>query len=116
MRLHAVLAVVAVAVLFAGCLKTVGSAGASACAALSGKDQDHCYQGIAVKTGNTDLCAYIQAADFKQYGSKPPKDKCYLMIAENTGDKSICDKIVGGTMSYTKAECLDNIRTGKKTN
>jgi hypothetical protein len=115
MKQWLVLAVTALVLSSAGCIKEAAAAASKACGALSGKNQDHCYQGIAVRTDNPDMCEFIQAEDFKQYGSKPPKDKCFLMIAENTGDKALCDKIRGGTYSYTKEGCLENIRTGKKT-
>lgn len=84
----------------------------SSMACAFNEDSDHCYQGMAVQSGNADTCEKIEGENFT--GENPPKDKCYLMNAVNTGDYSLCDKIAGGFMSYTKEECIAEVAISKK--
>jgi|GEM_PF-4457061 len=81
------------------------SQASAGCGLLDGKDQDHCYQAIAVEAGDPRGCGRIEGHGWK--GQNPPKDKCYLLIAEKTGEISACDKIKGGMNSYTQKGCRE---------
>ena len=71
-------------------------------------DDVHCYQEVAVNSGNADECDKVPQKEGYTM-SNPPEDKCHLMIAENTGDPTACNDVKGGPGSYTKAECLENV-------
>ncbi|MFA6048824.1 MAG: hypothetical protein WC792_02660 [Candidatus Micrarchaeia archaeon] len=103
-------AVLVFSVALAGCL---GGAADLGCGLLSGKDRDHCYQGLGTTFNDGSLCPKIQGADFKSVGSNPPKDKCYLMVANNTENFDTCNNIEGGLYSYSPAECVDNVASKK---
>ncbi len=75
-------------------------------------DSDHCYQQMAVQSGNANTCEKIKGESFE--GQNPPKDKCYLMSAVSQGDYNLCGKIKGGLVSYSKDQCLLEVAIGKK--
>lgn len=71
-------------------------------------DDVHCYQEVAVSSGDADECDMIPQKE-GYTSSNPPQDKCHLMIAENTGDPTACNDMKGGFGSYTRDECLENV-------
>ena len=71
-------------------------------------DDVHCYQEVAVNSGEADECEKVPQKE-GYTTSNPPQDKCHLMIAENTGDPTACDDMKGGVGSYTREECLENV-------
>ncbi|MDO8584171.1 MAG: hypothetical protein Q7R83_03265 [bacterium] len=92
------------ALLLPGC-NLVGDTEGLAC--LIAPDSSHCYQDMAVSSGDSSICERVhQPERFKASGSNPPQDKCYLMVAQNTNNLDACKKIKGGFMSYTQEECI----------
>ncbi len=83
-----------------------------ACPILSGKDEDHCFQDVAVKKKEPALCEKIKGESFSPLEGNPPRDKCYMKIAVELGDPSICSNIQGGLISYTPEMCLEAVATG----
>ncbi len=72
------------------------------------EDDVHCYQEVAVSSGDADECDKVpQKEGFTT--SNPPQDKCYMMVAENTGDPTACNNMKGGAFSYERDECLENV-------
>lgn len=70
----------------------------------------HCSQEAAVQSGEAENCDRVaQKEEFKQVGSNPPRDKCVVMVAANNEDPEKCNNVKGGTMSYTKEDCLKAI-------
>lgn len=66
----------------------------------AGLDEDHCYQQVAVNSGDIELCKKIQRG--------APMTKCYLLIAVKNGDSSICSQIPASPdpQAYLPADCL----------
>ena len=90
--------------LFSGC-SCIGTVEEYGCSYVDGKTQDHCYQDAAKRKNSFDTCDKIKAESFNAIQGPAPKDKCYLLVAEQTGDPSGCERIQGGAISYSKAEC-----------
>lgn len=63
-------------------------------------DQDHCYQELAVMTGDLPICDRI--------GRDPPKTKCYLRIAARVNDPLICRQVPPSAdpQAYLRIDCL----------
>lgn len=66
----------------------------------AGLDLDHCYQQVAVNTGNIPLCEKVERG--------APKTKCYLLIASKQNDFGICDQVplTDDFQAYLKIDCL----------
>lgn len=66
----------------------------------SGLDQDHCYQQVAVNTGNLPLCEKVDR--------DPPMTKCYMLIAARRNDPAVCDQVppTSDPQAYLKIDCL----------
>lgn len=85
-------------------------AGLASVSCIFSPDSPHCYQDVAVQSGNPDGCEKIkQKEEFKKTGSNPPKDKCFYMVAANNEDPGTCKRIQGGLLSYTQEECQKTI-------
>ncbi|HSA38986.1 MAG TPA: hypothetical protein P5013_08895 [Methanoregula sp.] len=66
----------------------------------AGLDLDHCFQQVAVNTGNIPLCDKVERG--------APKTKCYLLIASRQNDLHICDQVpeTNDFQAYLKVDCL----------
>jgi hypothetical protein len=63
---------------------------------------DKCYEAVAEKTGNLDICPKIS------YGTY--KDECYSAVAIKKNDETICNSIIE---VYPKADCVTKIAIKK---
>jgi hypothetical protein len=92
--------------------EVVSGMGETACDAenleeLTGSDRDHCYQQLAIKSGNPELCAKVER--------NAPETKCYLLIAEAKKDPYICLSIdTRDNDAYTQAECFQKVAVASK--
>lgn len=91
--------------LLGGCLS--GCVACEAGSLFADRGVDHCYQKLAVMTGDASGCEKIPGTGFE--GSNPPKDKCYLLVAEKNVDPAPCANIEGGMNSYTTDECYQSV-------
>ena len=71
----------------------------------AGLDQDHCYQQVAVNTGNLPLCDKIRRG--------APMTKCYMLIAAKQNDPALCSQIptTSDPQAYLKIDCLWEVAT-----